>query len=296
LRLNFADNRVARERETVRSGERLINMHGISGSTAQVGLVYRLLCITRRVWIWAATRISGLSPYLRTKLKYTANISKAILKFVLRVKRNRILYSDHKFVICLETQINMNGTVFCVITQCAQTFRKNLPPLSSGLKSNPSKIQAEATGWLFWFLIWFNFSSWRWRRYVPPKSQALSDVHGVTTQKTELFIVIAVRTTNSAKVINQLGLYSLHQNASPNRHVVGANFLRSSCLWKLYVFNKELSSWEYFKISGYAFVPPHDFARSFLLRRWGAMISFLTKFPVGRCCKRFWITDLESSK
>jgi hypothetical protein len=36
--LNFADNREAKESHRGWSGEKLINMHGISGSTVQVGL------------------------------------------------------------------------------------------------------------------------------------------------------------------------------------------------------------------------------------------------------------------
>ena len=38
MQLNFADDRAAKERHGGWSGEKLINMHGISGSTAQVGL------------------------------------------------------------------------------------------------------------------------------------------------------------------------------------------------------------------------------------------------------------------
>ena len=38
VQLNFADNRGAKERHRGWSGEKLINMHGISSSTAQVGL------------------------------------------------------------------------------------------------------------------------------------------------------------------------------------------------------------------------------------------------------------------
>jgi len=37
--LNFADNREAKERDRGWNGEKLINMHGISGSTAQVGFL-----------------------------------------------------------------------------------------------------------------------------------------------------------------------------------------------------------------------------------------------------------------
>jgi hypothetical protein len=44
-----------------------------------------------------------------------------------------------------------------------------------------------------WFLVWFIFWSWRWRRHVSPKRRVtFSGVHGVISQKTELFMTIAV--------------------------------------------------------------------------------------------------------
>jgi hypothetical protein len=40
---------------------------------------------------------------------------------------------------------------------------------------------------------------WRWRRYVPPKRRlTFNRLHGVISQKTELFITTGVRTTNTA--------------------------------------------------------------------------------------------------
>jgi hypothetical protein len=44
------------------------------------------------------------------------------------------------------------------------------------------------------FLAYFRPS--RWRRYVPPKRWAFSKKHSVTTQKTVLFIITAVTTSN----------------------------------------------------------------------------------------------------
>jgi hypothetical protein len=45
------------------------------------------------------------------------------------------------------------------------------------------------------FLLGF-FGPWRWRLYVPPKRRAISELHGVTSQKTVSFIVTVVRTPN----------------------------------------------------------------------------------------------------
>jgi hypothetical protein len=44
----------------------------------------------------------------------------------------------------------------------------------------------------------FTLRPWKWRQDVPSKRRALSDLHGVTTRKTVLFIVIAVRVSNAA--------------------------------------------------------------------------------------------------
>jgi hypothetical protein len=44
-------------------------------------------------------------------------------------------------------------------------------------------------------------SPWWWRRYVLPKPQFLQELHSVTSQKTEFFIVTAVKTTNLAKCV-----------------------------------------------------------------------------------------------
>jgi hypothetical protein len=37
---------------------------------------------------------------------------------------------------------------------------------------------------------------WRWRQYVPPKRRFKQDLHGATSQKTALFIVAAMKTSN----------------------------------------------------------------------------------------------------
>jgi hypothetical protein len=45
------------------------------------------------------------------------------------------------------------------------------------------------------FLAQLTNQRWRWRRYFPPKRLDLSQLHGVTSQKIELFIVTTVRTS-----------------------------------------------------------------------------------------------------
>jgi hypothetical protein len=40
------------------------------------------------------------------------------------------------------------------------------------------------------------FLPWRWRRYVPPKRRFTQDLNGNTSQKTALFIITAVKTSN----------------------------------------------------------------------------------------------------
>jgi hypothetical protein len=35
---------------------------------------------------------------------------------------------------------------------------------------------------LWWFLAWLTFQPWRWRRCVPSKRKALSEIYGVTSQ------------------------------------------------------------------------------------------------------------------
>jgi predicted small secreted protein len=39
-------------------------------------------------------------------------------------------------------------------------------------------------------------STWRWRRYVAPKRRLTPHLHSATSQKTALFIVTAVKTSN----------------------------------------------------------------------------------------------------
>jgi hypothetical protein len=48
-----------------------------------------------------------------------------------------------------------------------------------------------------WFLAWLILWPWWWRWHVPPKCWlTFNGLHGVISQKTELFITTAVRTSN----------------------------------------------------------------------------------------------------
>jgi hypothetical protein len=52
---------------------------------------------------------------------------------------------------------------------------------------------------MFLSLAWFNLQLWRWKRYISPKSElTFNGAHGVISQKTELLITTAVRTSNPA--------------------------------------------------------------------------------------------------
>jgi hypothetical protein len=76
------------------------------------------------------------------------------------------------------------------------TFQRNVGTPSSGSKRKPSKKSTEVGGKLSSFLARFIHWLWRWRRCVPQKFQAFFKQHSVTTQKTVLFVVSTVRTSN----------------------------------------------------------------------------------------------------
>jgi hypothetical protein len=60
------------------------------------------------------------------------------------------------------------------------------------------------------FLVLRFLSPWWWKRYVPPKRRFLQDPHGVTSQKTQFFIVTAVNTSN---LTSQLLIQSCRRNS-----------------------------------------------------------------------------------
>jgi hypothetical protein len=66
-----------------------------------------------------------------------------------------------------------------------------------GRRVSQARNQQDAGGKKSWFLAWLTLLSWRWRRYFPLKRGWTSpDLHSIITQKTILFIVTAVRTSN----------------------------------------------------------------------------------------------------
>jgi hypothetical protein len=74
------------------------------------------------------------------------------------------------------------------------TVRRNVSPLSSGSKNKQRLCSLPALCWLF---AWLILRSSRWRRRIPPNNQlTFNGLHGVISQKIELFIATAVRASN----------------------------------------------------------------------------------------------------
>jgi hypothetical protein len=93
------------------------------------------------------------------------------------------------------SQINISkyylGLTHC-ISERVQNFR-----VTYRLRRQNWKVNQAFCLLLLVSLLGFNFRHWRRRRYFPPKRRAISKLHGVTTQKTVLFIVTAIRTAKS---------------------------------------------------------------------------------------------------
>jgi hypothetical protein len=65
----------------------------------------------------------------------------------------------------------------------------------------------------FWGTYWSVFKPWRWRQYLPPKRRYLpTSPYGVATQKTNIDIFTAVRTSNLTRVWRCTDLRSLAGN------------------------------------------------------------------------------------
>jgi hypothetical protein len=94
----------------------------------------------------------------------------------------------------------MKGSIFWDITPCSPlkvkrrfggTHRLHLQDRRICQARN--KHEAGRKQSCDWPILW----SWRWRRYVPPKRRlAFNELHDILSQKTELFITTALRTSN----------------------------------------------------------------------------------------------------
>jgi hypothetical protein len=74
------------------------------------------------------------------------------------------------------------------------TFWRNMSLSSSSEKCNPNK--KPAINLLLLVFSWLTLWPWRWRRYVSPKCRTFSEIHGFANQKTLLFFVTHVGTSN----------------------------------------------------------------------------------------------------
>jgi hypothetical protein len=86
----------------------------------------------------------------------------------------------------LLTAVILKSADFWVVRPCsvdrARRFRRTYCLYFQGrIKNSRSRQQ------ICWFLVWFTFLPWIWRRYIAPRRRSLSYLHGVTTQKMLLF-------------------------------------------------------------------------------------------------------------
>jgi hypothetical protein len=77
-----------------------------------------------------------------------------------------------------------------------------------GLNSNPSNNPAVISA-CFMLPVWLILLSWRWSRYVPPKHRlTFTGLHGVISQKTELFIMLLFTDKIQCKYNNILNAHT----------------------------------------------------------------------------------------
>jgi hypothetical protein len=82
-----------------------------------------------------------------------------------------------------------------------------------------------------WFFARLIFRAWRWRRYVPPKRRlTFTGLHGVISQKTELFITAAARTSNPTSKAR-------YNNRIPTREITTLRINRDAPSWKYVTWN-----------------------------------------------------------
>jgi hypothetical protein len=85
-------------------------------------------------------------------------------------------------VVASVKDLGLKNTVLWVVKSC----------ISEGVRC----FRTQLASCFCWFLAWLTRRPWGWGRYIPPKRLALSELRGVTTRGTALFIVTAVRIPN----------------------------------------------------------------------------------------------------
>lgn len=102
-------------------------------------------------------------------------------------------------VILFHTRVQIWGIVdYCRLgcdamwSSGSSTFQMNVLLPSSRSKSKASNRHCL-------LVVWFTLLPWIWRQYVPPKCWTSTGLHGVTSQKTVLFTVTAVKTSNPTR-------------------------------------------------------------------------------------------------
>jgi hypothetical protein len=90
----------------------------------------------------------------------------------------------------------------CSPLKVSRRFRgKCRPPPFSGSKiSQTRNQQVQQLPASCWFLAWFIHRPWRWMGHVPPKRWlTFNRLQAVISQKTEIFIISTVRTSNTTR-------------------------------------------------------------------------------------------------
>jgi hypothetical protein len=89
-----------------------------------------------------------------------------------------------------------------------QTFRRNMPPLSSGSKNKPRLLLPDSC----WFLAWIILQSWKWMRHVNAKRWLVNELHGVIDHKIEDLIYAYVKIANGG-CLTEKRMDMCHRNA-----------------------------------------------------------------------------------
>jgi hypothetical protein len=104
-----------------------------------------------------------------------------------------------------QSTINLKGSIFWDITPCSplevtQSFGGRYRLHLQDRRKSQGRNQCESrwiTEHACFHATWSILISWIWRRYVPPKRRlTFNGLHGVISQKTELFTTTSVRNSN----------------------------------------------------------------------------------------------------